>query len=94
MAMARTKMTSILSTKLFPIIVNPMICAEQRCLSNHHHLAEKQHDDRLAMPELPPFDYSPLPYSGPTADEIIAKRKQYLSPSICHLYKTPVRVIN
>lgn len=43
-----------------------------------------------AARELPPFDYTPLPYAGPTADEILAKRREYLSPSILHSYKNPV----
>lgn len=41
--------------------------------------------------ELPAFDYSPPAYSGPSRDEIIAKRREYLSPSIFHNYKSPVR---
>jgi len=43
-----------------------------------------------AARELPPFDYTPLPYAGPTTDEILAKRREYLSPSILHMYKNPV----
>lgn len=42
-------------------------------------------------PVLPPFDYSPPAYSGPPGDEILAKRREYLSPSIFHFYKSPVR---
>ncbi|MED6173734.1 hypothetical protein PIB30_062421 [Stylosanthes scabra] len=44
--------------------------------------------------ELPPFDYVPPPYTGPSGDEILAKRREYLSPSIMHLYKTPVNVVD
>ncbi|XP_057756942.1 alanine--glyoxylate aminotransferase 2 homolog 3, mitochondrial-like [Arachis stenosperma] len=44
--------------------------------------------------ELPPFDYVPQPYTGPSSDEILAKRREYLSPSIMHLYKTPVNVVD
>ncbi|KAF1876660.1 hypothetical protein Lal_00030073 [Lupinus albus] len=44
-------------------------------------------------PELPPFDYSPPPYVGPTVEEILAKRKEYLSPSLFHLYKNPVNIV-
>ncbi|KAL9277194.1 hypothetical protein ACSQ67_025257 [Phaseolus vulgaris] len=46
-----------------------------------------------AARELPPFDYTPLPYAGPTADEILAKRREYLSPSILHSYKNPVNIV-
>ncbi|XP_054784836.1 alanine--glyoxylate aminotransferase 2 homolog 3, mitochondrial-like [Prosopis cineraria] len=86
MASAR-KMAGLVSTKFFPR-GNPM-----RWKHYVSQLAEKQNDAVAAIPELPPFDYSPLPYSGPSADEILAKRKQYLSPSVFHLYKTPVNIV-
>ncbi|MED6170651.1 hypothetical protein PIB30_033126 [Stylosanthes scabra] len=50
-------------------------------------------DRSAAELELPPFDYSPPPYSGPSGDEILAKRKEYLNPSLLHLYKNPVNVV-
>ena len=31
-------------------------------------------------PQLPPFDHIPAPYDGPSRDEVLALRKQYLSP--------------
>ncbi|KAF7825458.1 alanine--glyoxylate aminotransferase 2-like protein 3, mitochondrial-like [Senna tora] len=63
----------------------------ERCFSQ---LADKQNDAVSMIPELPPFDYSPPPYDGPSGDEIMAKRKQYLSPALLfHLYKTPLNVV-
>ncbi|XP_027335590.1 alanine--glyoxylate aminotransferase 2 homolog 2, mitochondrial-like [Abrus precatorius] len=50
-------------------------------------------NDAVAALELPSFDYSPPPYAGPTAGEILAKRKEYLSPSLFHFYKTPVNIV-
>lgn len=44
----------------------------------------------VVVPKIPPFDYSPPPYDGPSADEILAKRKEYLSPSMFYFYKKPV----
>jgi alanine-glyoxylate transaminase/(R)-3-amino-2-methylpropionate-pyruvate transaminase len=32
------------------------------------------------LPSLPPFDYTPPPYAGPSKQEVLAMRKQYLSP--------------
>ena len=54
--------------------------------------AERRKDSAVvaAPKELPPFDYAPPPYTGPSGDEILAKRREYLSPSIMHFYKTPV----
>lgn len=45
------------------------------------------------LPRMPPFDYSPPPYSGPSAAEILAKRQQYLSPSMHCFYQKPLNVV-
>ncbi|XP_020233466.1 alanine--glyoxylate aminotransferase 2 homolog 3, mitochondrial [Cajanus cajan] len=42
---------------------------------------------------LPAFDHTPTAYSGISADEILAKRREYLSPSIYHFYKNPLQVV-
>jgi alanine-glyoxylate transaminase / (R)-3-amino-2-methylpropionate-pyruvate transaminase len=42
---------------------------------------------------LPPCDHVPQPYSGPSADEVLALRKQFLSPAIFHYYKKPLMVV-
>lgn len=52
------------------------------------HLSE---NDDVSVPKIPPFDYSPPPYSGPSLDEIFKKRKEFLSPSMFYFYKKPVR---
>ncbi|KAK3227456.1 hypothetical protein Dsin_007318 [Dipteronia sinensis] len=46
------------------------------------------------LPKLPPFDYSPPPYTGPSAAEILAKRKTYLSPSLLHFYNKPLNIVD
>lgn len=33
-----------------------------------------------SVAQLPPFDYDPPPYDGPSKEEVIALRKQYLNP--------------
>ena len=35
----------------------------------------------------------PQPYSGPSADEVLALRRQYLSPAIFHYYKKPLMIV-
>ncbi|ONK61805.1 uncharacterized protein A4U43_C08F33760 [Asparagus officinalis] len=47
-----------------------------------------------ALPKMPPFDYSPPPYEGPRADEILKKRSQYLSPSMFYFYKQPLNIVD
>ncbi|XP_050210745.1 alanine--glyoxylate aminotransferase 2 homolog 3, mitochondrial-like [Mercurialis annua] len=51
-------------------------------------------DNDSFVPKMPAFDYTPPPYTGPSAAEIIDKRKQYLSPSLFHLYKKPINVVD
>jgi len=40
-----------------------------------------------ASPQMPPFDHTPQPYTGPRADEILAKRKKFLNPAMFLYYK-------
>jgi alanine-glyoxylate transaminase/(R)-3-amino-2-methylpropionate-pyruvate transaminase len=42
---------------------------------------------------LPPFAHLPQPYSGPSAEEVLALRKEYLSPAIFHYYKKPLMIV-
>ncbi|KAI3474265.1 hypothetical protein Pfo_029053 [Paulownia fortunei] len=46
------------------------------------------------IPKIPPFDYTPPPYTGPTAAEILTKRKEFLSPSMFYFYNKPVNVVH
>ncbi len=45
------------------------------------------------MATLPPFDYTPMPYDGPSAEEVLALRKQHLSAGIFHYYKKPIMIV-
>ena len=42
---------------------------------------------------LPVFDHQPAPYSGPTKQEIVALRQEYLSPGLITYYKDPVCIV-
>ena len=42
---------------------------------------------------LPPSDHKPQPYSGPSAAEVLALRKQFLNPAIFHYYKKPLMIV-
>ncbi len=44
-------------------------------------------------PTLPPCDFQPAPYCGPSPAEILALRKQHLSPAIFHYYKSPIMIV-
>jgi alanine-glyoxylate transaminase/(R)-3-amino-2-methylpropionate-pyruvate transaminase len=45
------------------------------------------------MPQLPPFDYTPMTYDGPSPEEILALRKQFVNPAIFHYYKKPIAIV-
>jgi alanine-glyoxylate transaminase/(R)-3-amino-2-methylpropionate-pyruvate transaminase len=42
---------------------------------------------------LPPTPHTPQPYTGPSAAEVLALRRQYLSPGLFLYYKQPVMIV-
>eukprot|EP01018_Ginkgo_biloba_P014953 Gb_08982 [translate_table: standard] len=46
-----------------------------------------------APPQMPPFKYTPRPYMGPSAEEILKKRKQFLGPSMFYFYQKPLNIV-
>jgi alanine-glyoxylate transaminase / (R)-3-amino-2-methylpropionate-pyruvate transaminase len=47
----------------------------------------------MQKPVLPHFDYQPQPYAGPSADEVLRLRKQFLNPGIFLYYKNPIMLV-
>ena len=47
----------------------------------------------MNRPELPPFDHQPKQYKGPSADEVLQTRKQFLNPGIFLYYKKPLMLV-
>jgi alanine-glyoxylate transaminase/(R)-3-amino-2-methylpropionate-pyruvate transaminase len=47
----------------------------------------------MKTPTLPPFDYQPKPYTGPSAEEVLRLRKEFLSPALFLYYKKPVMFV-
>ncbi len=45
------------------------------------------------MPTLPPYDFTPSPYTGPSIDEVIAMRKAHVNPGIFTYYKKPIMIV-
>jgi alanine-glyoxylate transaminase/(R)-3-amino-2-methylpropionate-pyruvate transaminase len=45
------------------------------------------------MPTLPEFHHTPAPYTGPTAEEVFALRKEYLNPALFHYYQKPLMIV-
>jgi alanine-glyoxylate transaminase / (R)-3-amino-2-methylpropionate-pyruvate transaminase len=42
---------------------------------------------------LPIIDHRPTPYEGPTRDEVIALRRQYVSPGLITYYQEPLMIV-
>jgi alanine-glyoxylate transaminase / (R)-3-amino-2-methylpropionate-pyruvate transaminase len=42
---------------------------------------------------LPPTKHTPQKYSGPSVEEVLAKRKQFMNPAIFLYYKKPIMVV-
>jgi alanine-glyoxylate transaminase/(R)-3-amino-2-methylpropionate-pyruvate transaminase len=42
---------------------------------------------------MPPCDYVPAPYRGPSRDEVLALRRQYAHPSLFTLYREPLMIV-
>jgi alanine-glyoxylate transaminase/(R)-3-amino-2-methylpropionate-pyruvate transaminase len=47
----------------------------------------------MKTPALPPTDHQPHPYSGPSPEEVLALRKQFMNPGIFLYYKKPLMVV-
>lgn len=47
----------------------------------------------MKTPTLPPFDHQPKPYTGPSAEEVLRLRKEFLSPALFLYYKKPVMFV-
>jgi alanine-glyoxylate transaminase / (R)-3-amino-2-methylpropionate-pyruvate transaminase len=46
-----------------------------------------------AQPTLPPFGHQPKKYTGPSADEVLRLRKEFLNPGIFLYYKNPLMLV-
>ncbi len=47
----------------------------------------------MRNPELPPFNYQPQPYGGPSAEEVLRLRREFLNPGIFLYYKKPLMLV-
>lgn len=42
---------------------------------------------------MPPFDYTPRPYHGPSRDEVLALRHRHVNPAVFTLYREPLMIV-
>eukprot|EP00193_Tetraselmis_chui_P007786 CAMPEP_0177767958 /NCGR_PEP_ID=MMETSP0491_2-20121128/9443_1 /TAXON_ID=63592 /ORGANISM="Tetraselmis chuii, Strain PLY429" /LENGTH=480 /DNA_ID=CAMNT_0019284689 /DNA_START=261 /DNA_END=1703 /DNA_ORIENTATION=+ len=45
------------------------------------------------LPTIPPFDHTPLPYDGPSKEEVMEMRQKYLNPTKFLHFKKPVMIV-
>ncbi len=46
-----------------------------------------------AMPVMPPCGHRPAPYSGPSREEVLAMRREFLTPALVTYYKDPIMIV-
>jgi len=46
-----------------------------------------------AAPTLPPCDHRPRPYVGPSKEDVVALRRQFVNPAIFTYYKQPLMIV-
>src|SRR6202045_1726448 len=49
--------------------------------------------DLMKTPQLPPVDYMPRAYAGPSAEEVLALRKQFINPAVFTYYQKPIMIV-
>ena len=42
---------------------------------------------------MPPFDYVPRPYHGPSREQVLALRRQHVNPAVFTLYREPLMIV-
>lgn len=46
------------------------------------------------MRPMPACEYQPLPYNGPSRDEVLAIRQQYCNPAVFSYYREPIMIVD
>eukprot|EP00252_Welwitschia_mirabilis_P002772 TRINITY_DN12752_c0_g1_i2.p1 TRINITY_DN12752_c0_g1~~TRINITY_DN12752_c0_g1_i2.p1 ORF type:complete len:391 (+),score=61.33 TRINITY_DN12752_c0_g1_i2:126-1298(+) len=44
-------------------------------------------------PRIPPLDYTPKTYNGPSAEDVLQKRRRFLGPSLFYYYQKPLNIV-
>ncbi|KAJ1381260.1 Pyridoxal phosphate-dependent transferase, major domain [Sesbania bispinosa] len=67
------------------------ICGWQRRLFST--IARTNEDDAHLLPQMPHFTHTPAPYKGPSASDLLKRRKQYLPTSAGPFYTPPLNLV-
>ena len=55
--------------------------------------ATAPHPASASRLQMPPVDHTPRPYTGPSRDEILAMRRQFMNPAVFTLYREPLLIV-
>jgi alanine-glyoxylate transaminase/(R)-3-amino-2-methylpropionate-pyruvate transaminase len=47
----------------------------------------------MKVPELPPYDYQPKPYTGPAYEEVLSLKNRFVTPTSIPYYKKPLMIV-
>lgn len=47
----------------------------------------------MQLPQLPSFEHAPSPYEGPSKQEVLAMRHQYVNPGVLTYYRDPLMIV-
>ncbi len=50
-------------------------------------------DTTASPPQLPPCDHQPGPYTGPSREEVIEMRREFLTPALLTYYADPIMIV-
>lgn len=67
--------------------------ASQFAAARRFSASEPAEQTAKPAPQLPPFDYQPLPYDGPSKAEVLEMRKTFLNPAKFLHFKEPVMIV-
>src|SRR5215216_4119794 len=73
------------SPYLYPSSLSPCLRGES--------LSRKAPMTTATLPTLPPFAYTPKPYRGPSRDEVLAMRREFLTPALVTYYREPLMIV-
>ena len=49
--------------------------------------------DAANTPPLPACAFTPLPYDGPSRDEVLSMRREFLTPALVTYYSDPIMIV-
>ncbi|XP_002964947.2 alanine--glyoxylate aminotransferase 2 homolog 1, mitochondrial [Selaginella moellendorffii] len=68
-------------------------CARSRSLLRRLYSSSPDAAPDLPALQMPAFDHVPRPYAGPSAEEVLEKRRKFMNPAMFLYYKKPLNIV-